>query len=301
MSDEQDDMYDGDSFSTMAPLVSENQFEYCGQTIVYQRWGDCDGKKVIALHGWLDNAASFELIAPNLSGVDLVVPDQIGHGYSDHRRLPAGYNIWDDLLDVLALADHLGWQSFTIIGHSRGAIIGMLLAATQPERVERLIALDGLIPMAVSAKDAAQQLSRHIREMRGAKDKRVPSYENLAAMIDARSRATGFDAAASVRIVKRGHRLDEDGRYRWRNDPRLLMASAVKLTSEHIESFIQAITVPVDVIVASEGGAKMDGFVDSLARWDNINYSLMDGGHHFHMEAQADEITLRIQQFLDNL
>ncbi len=74
-----------------------------------------------------------------------------------------------------------------------------------------------------------------------------------------------------------------------------------KLTSQHIESFIQAITVPVDVIVASEGGAKMDGFVDSLARWDNINYSLMDGGHHFHMEAQADEITLRIQQFIDNL
>ncbi|ROS00999.1 pimeloyl-ACP methyl ester carboxylesterase [Sinobacterium caligoides] len=294
----QDAFFDGDSFSTLAPLMSEGEFEHHQQTVVYQRWGEGHGVRLIALHGWLDNAASFELIAPNLTGVDLVIPDQLGHGYSDHRRAPAAYNIWDDLTDVLALADHLGWESFHLLGHSRGAMIGMLLAATQPNRVESLMALDGLVPMPVEAADAAKQLRKHIDEIRVMATKRVPSYANLLDMIEARSKATGFDRAASTRIVKRGHRLDDDGRYRWRNDPRLLAASAFKLTTAHIESFLSAIEAPVEVLVAREGFGAHQEFIDLLESWPSIQYTVMEGGHHFHMEKQAHDIAARIQAFL---
>jgi pimeloyl-ACP methyl ester carboxylesterase len=287
-----------DSFSTIANLVEEGEFEHCGQNIVYQRWGDRAGKRVIAMHGWLDNAASFEIIAPMLHDIDLVVMDQIGHGYSDHRALPAGYNIWDDLLDILALADHLEWSRFSLLGHSRGAMISWLLAATQPERIEQLIAIDGLIPMAAKAEDAAQQLANHLNDSRRIASKRIPSFANLADMIQARSKATGFSAAASVRIVKRGHRLDDDGLYRWRNDPRLMMASAFKLTAQHIDEISAAIRCPVFVILAKQGLGSLDDYLAAFNHIERVEHVVIDGGHHCHMEAQASEVAALIQRQL---
>ncbi|CAH0990635.1 2-succinyl-6-hydroxy-2, 4-cyclohexadiene-1-carboxylate synthase [Sinobacterium norvegicum] len=287
---------DIDSFSTIANLVEEGEFEHCGQNIVYQRWGDGTGRRVIALHGWLDNAASFEIIAPMLHDIDLVVLDQIGHGYSDHRTAPAAYNIWDDLLDVLALADHLEWQGFSLLGHSRGAMISWLLAATQPERIEQLIAIDGLIPLAAKPEDAAQQLANHLNDSRGIATKRIPSYNNLADMIAARCKATGFSAAASVRIVKRGHKRDDDGLYRWRNDPRLMMASAFKLTAQHIESISEAIRCPVFVIIAKQGMGSVDDYLAVFSHIEHVDHVVIDGGHHCHMEEQASEVAALIQK-----
>jgi len=93
---------------------------------------------VIALHGWLDNAASFSHLAPLLPGLRIVALDQAGHGHSSHRAPGSGYQLWDYALDVLLVADQLGWQKFALLGHSMGAIVSLLLAGAVPERISRL-------------------------------------------------------------------------------------------------------------------------------------------------------------------
>ena len=55
-------------------------------------FGPEDGHRVLALHGWLDNAASFSRITPLLVGCRVVAIDQRGHGLTDHLRRP---HIWD--------------------------------------------------------------------------------------------------------------------------------------------------------------------------------------------------------------
>ncbi|MCG8335651.1 MAG: hypothetical protein MJE63_14115, partial [Proteobacteria bacterium] len=50
-----------------------------------KRWGNKKGQKILALHGWLDNAATFDHLAPLLPEVDLVALDFPGHGFSAHR------------------------------------------------------------------------------------------------------------------------------------------------------------------------------------------------------------------------
>ena len=63
-------------------------------------WGKPGGLPVIGLHGWLDNAATFDLIAPHLEGVYLVALDLPGHGLSGH--MPAGgYSLWQQAATVL--------------------------------------------------------------------------------------------------------------------------------------------------------------------------------------------------------
>jgi pimeloyl-ACP methyl ester carboxylesterase len=64
-------------------------------------YGPEDGHPVIALHGWLDNAATFTRLAPMLPGLRILALDFAGHGYSAHRPPGGSYLIWDNVLDVL--------------------------------------------------------------------------------------------------------------------------------------------------------------------------------------------------------
>ena len=85
-------------------------------------YGPEDGLPVLALHGWLDNAASFARLAPKLEGLRIVALDFAGHGHSEHRSAGAGYALWDYAYDVLQVAEQFGWARFSILGHSMGAI-----------------------------------------------------------------------------------------------------------------------------------------------------------------------------------
>ena len=105
--------------------------------------GDSHGKnvpRVLALHGWLDNAASFIPLAPHLHGIDLVAIDQPGHGRSAHLPPGTDYSFVGAINAILDVADALGWERFALLGHSMGGGISSLIAAACPERIERLVA-----------------------------------------------------------------------------------------------------------------------------------------------------------------
>jgi pimeloyl-ACP methyl ester carboxylesterase len=93
------------------------------------RTGTPGAPKVRALHGWLDNAASFVPLAPWLPGIELVAPDLPGHGRSVHLPQGADYSFAGAVNSVLDIADALGWDRFALLGHSMGAGIGSLVAA----------------------------------------------------------------------------------------------------------------------------------------------------------------------------
>ncbi|WP_236638195.1 alpha/beta fold hydrolase [Mangrovicoccus ximenensis] len=109
-------------------------WEIDGLPLAGLAWGPQDGTPVLALHGWMDHAASFAELAPRLGGCHVVAPDLSGQGLSGHRSPHATYNIWDDLPQLAGLLDRLGWDSCVLLGHSRGANISALLAATATTR-----------------------------------------------------------------------------------------------------------------------------------------------------------------------
>ncbi|MGH8592167.1 MAG: alpha/beta fold hydrolase, partial [Gammaproteobacteria bacterium] len=113
-----------------------------------KRWGSEQGAPLIALHGWVDNAASFDPVAPYLDEFDLVALDLAGHGLSDHRPKGVHYHLVDHVRDVCAVAHTLGWPQFALVGHSLGAAIAVLLAGALPKRVTRLVLIEGLGPLA---------------------------------------------------------------------------------------------------------------------------------------------------------
>lgn len=121
-------------------------------------YGPEDGEPVLALHGWLDNAMTFDLLAPQLAGLRIVAIDMAGHGHSGHRAPGAGYQLWDYALDALMATQELGWEKFSLLGHSLGGIMSVMIAAAVPERVRRVALIDGLVPETGEAAQSPQKL-----------------------------------------------------------------------------------------------------------------------------------------------
>ncbi len=270
-----------------------------GHSICGQHWEGPAALPTLALHGWLDNAASFTPLAPLLPQLDLWAIDLPGHGHSDHRPVPGSYNLWDDLLDILALADQLGWERFNLLAHSRGALIANLLAATMPERIAKVVLLDGIWPMPVVPADAPSLLRQYLLDQRAYRRKRVPHYQSLDEAIVARHRATGISQPAARLIVERGIEEDPGGGFRWRSDPRLTLGSAFKLTEEHIQAFLEALSAPVLVLLASEGFARYPRVEETLAQYPDIQWQILQGSHHMHMET-PELLAAQVAEFINS-
>ena len=102
---------------------TEQTFNVLGANFAAKHWHNSRGYPTFALHGWLDNANTFDLLAPSLAELDILALDFAGHGRSDHRPQGIHYHSLFDIQDILAIADQLGWATFRLIGHSMGAAV----------------------------------------------------------------------------------------------------------------------------------------------------------------------------------
>jgi pimeloyl-ACP methyl ester carboxylesterase len=97
------------------------------------------GAPVILLHGGLGNSNYWGLQVRALSGkCQVIVMDSRGHGRSTRDEQPYGYSLMAS--DVIALMDFLKIPKAAIIGWSDGAILGLEIAITHPERLTKLFA-----------------------------------------------------------------------------------------------------------------------------------------------------------------
>jgi pimeloyl-ACP methyl ester carboxylesterase len=201
------------------------------------------------------------------------------------------------LPDIVRVADMLQWSTFDVIGHSRGAIISALLAAALPERVSGAVLLDGLRPHPVSEENFAQQLGLFLREHLAPK-RLPPLYDSFEYAVKLRARAAGMNEASAALIAKRGLTQIETGWY-WHHDPRLRFASAVKMTQADIDGVMKRFAqIPHRVFCADRGAGAVLKEYGELERWSSeLNFEVLGGGHHFHMEESAPELAAKIDIF----
>jgi pimeloyl-ACP methyl ester carboxylesterase len=260
-------------------------------------WGEPGARPLLALHGWLDNAASFSLLAPLLRGHHVVAVDLTGHGRSARRSPDATYQIWDDLPELLGVLDALGWERFGLLGHSRGAAISSLLASVIPERVERLVLLDGVAPQGVGEDQFPRQLRRFLDEKRYWQQRENRVYTSIDAAVASRTGVSPPPAAAR-RLVERNLRPCEGG-YTWTTDLRLRGASAVKMTGGQIEAVLAALTMPTLLLLAEQGfGRHPEILKQARQHISQLELEFVPGGHHFHMESGVATVAQRISTFL---
>jgi pimeloyl-ACP methyl ester carboxylesterase len=98
------------------------------------------------MHGWLDNSNSFHLLGPLLgsAGFDVVAMDHAGHGHSSHAPFGAVAPSANYIQHALCMMDLLEFDRPHLVGHSLGAITAAGLAAAFPERVDKLVLIEGM-------------------------------------------------------------------------------------------------------------------------------------------------------------
>lgn len=262
------------------------------------RAGNPYGLKVLALHGWLDNAASFLPLAAQLPTLDLAMVDLPGHGYSDHLPLTTPYTTPHAIVQTLAIADALGWDRFVLLGHSMGAAIASLIAAVAGERVQALVSIEALGGLTAPAGETVQRLRTYVDAMLKLDAKQLRVFPDLSAPVRARMMVNQLSEASARLLIERGVK-PVDGGWSWRSDPRLMLPTAVRMTEEQVCDVVSAIQCPVQVIYATPAQAYFPEPERSqrAALLPDGRLHTLPGHHHVHMD-DPEAVAAIIRDFI---
>lgn len=265
-----------------------------------KRWGAGDGLRVLGLHGWLDNANTFDRLAPLLPQLDLVSLDLPGHGLSDHRPEGVRYHYTDYVDDIMAAANDLGWEQFTLLGHSMGAGIGCLAASAFPDRITRMFLIEGMGAVTGDVDLVPGLLRRSVEAMQPQPSKTPKGYKDLEVLIRARAGAGEIQRQSVEILMERG--IERRGEaYYWRSDQRLKRSYPQYFTNEVMMAFLKGITAPVLLITAEDGILKKrDYFPPRINVVKDLHIVNLPGHHHLHLD-HPEPVARAINDYLDRV
>jgi pimeloyl-ACP methyl ester carboxylesterase len=160
-----------------------------GVRLHVRRWGRSDAPTLFMLHGWMDVSASFQFVVDALrADWQVIAPDARGFGLSDWPVAErGGGNYWfhDYLSDLDALVDHYApVGQVNLVGHSMGANVACLYAGARPERVRRVVDLEGFGLAPAKASHTPRRLAGWLDELRSPPTLRTyASLEEVAARL----------------------------------------------------------------------------------------------------------------------
>ena len=265
--------------------------------------------RIIALHGWMDNCATFDSLYHGLADklsdivdIDFVAIDFPGHGQSSHKSLDGPTSVLADycyyVYDVVVR--QLKWEpeDTTIIGHSMGASVALMFAAAFP--VEKLVMLDSLGPIPKPEESISSCIKKHIKTRASGKmpSSIYPNFET-AVVVRCKSPAILFpgkqyiseDTARS--LVQRGSIIRDDGKLQFLHDQRLYCPSILFLSEKQIEVLYKDVSdqpTSTCLLLADDG---MPFPSDLVSRTRNIllktddTYQSLPGSHHFHSDPDS--------------
>lgn len=217
-----------------------------GLRVAGKSWGSKNAPiKVLALHGWLDNSATWDGLAPLLApyGIEIVAIDFIGHGKSEHLPPQAEPFFINYVTQVFDVAQALGWQSFHLLGHSMGAAVASMVAGLMPGAIESVVLVEALGPLSSNAKAAVvmeEALRDRVKYLKR-QPKVWPSVDDCVRKL----RANNPDIAehSAKAIVRRGT-INVQGGVSFCHDPRLVGKSPFRLREDDVLGFLERIRCP---------------------------------------------------------
>ena len=276
-----------------------------------RQWGtpSADKTPLVMVHGWMDVSASFQFVIDGLQQDHWVIaPDWRGFGLTD---TPNTDNYWfpDYLADLDFLLDHyVGDRPVNLLGHSMGGHIATMYAGVRPERIHRLINLEGFGMPTSRPAQAPGRYAKWMDELKtlhkGEQD--LKPYPDLAAV--------------AQRLMKTNPRLSQDkaewlaqhwARPNAQGEWRILGHAAHKVINaqlfrvEEILAIYQRISAPTLCVVAQEDSLSqwwkdkytLAEFKDRISVVANLEHAVIsDAGHMLHHD-QPEKLAQLIESF----
>ncbi len=296
----------------MTPTRSDSVSDFVtvrGVRLHVRRWGRPDAPTLYMLHGWMDVAASFQFVVDALSGDwQVIAPDARGFGLSDWPVAAAGgghYWFMDYLADLDALIDHYTPDGpVNLVGHSMGANVVCLYAGGRPERVRRVVDLEGFGLAPPPASQAPVRLGAWLDDLRD--PPRLSSYDSLDA-VAARLIKTNPRLAPERAAFLAHHwsRREADGRYHLLADPAHKQAGPLLFRLDEVMATwarIQARVLHVEAVDSPTlrhlaGNIPLDQYRERFAAFpDWRQVEVEEAGHMVHHD-QPEQIAALIEAF----
>jgi pimeloyl-ACP methyl ester carboxylesterase len=255
-------------------------------TLNYVVWGDESRPPIILIHGTRDHARSWDAVAAAL--VDrfcVYAPDLRGHGDSDWA-FGGNYSIIDYALDIYALGEVIGRAPYPIIGHSLGGGVALQYAGAFPEKVSRLITIEGLggLGWASGARRPAHVRMREwvqsMHRLEGRLPRVYPTIEAARERMAEANRHLSPDLAHHLTVE--GVRQTAGG-YTWKFDNYTHAGSPYEFNMEDARDLWNQIRAPHLIIWGRESwGQRFPGGLDLSAFHNYIEVPVDDAGHWVH-------------------
>lgn len=252
---------------------------------------------VLAIHGWLDNAATFEPLFARLSGYHVVAIDLPGHGKSFHRSDFVGYSVLDFIAVIDDTIQALGVPKVAIVGHSLGGALSSLYAAIRPEKVTRLALIDALAPFTAEADQLVTRVRAYLDDRRVLETKRMPVYKTKQMMLDLRLAAGEVPLEAARKILERGVESVPGG-FTWSSDRKLRFTTPQRFTRDQTIAMLKNIQCPTLVFEPNNGLVTKTPEIEPLFRLlPHCERYQVTGGHYPHWDV-PDKVAARLLTFL---
>ena len=276
-------------------------------------WGEPtpDMPPLVMVHGWMDVAASYQFVVDAFAQDRYVIaPDW--RGYGDTASGTAD-NYWfpDYLADLDFLLDHYAQgQPVDLVGLSMGGNVAMLYSGVRPERIRRLVNLEGFGMPATQAAQAPGRYAKWMDELKKlhAGDLELKPYDSAQGVASRLMKTNPrLQADKAGWLAQHWARANEQGQWRILGNPAHKITNAQLYRVEEVLEIYKCITAPTLAVEASD---------NSMDQWWQGKYSLAEyherlksvphvriahvaeAGHMMHHD-QPEVLAALIEAFID--
>jgi pimeloyl-ACP methyl ester carboxylesterase len=277
-----------------------------GLALHYLEWGEPVGEPIVLVHGFLDQAHSWQffvdaLVKRSRRPLCLVAPDCRGHGDSGWVGAGGYYHFPDYVYDLDCVITAMGLTRFHLIGHSMGGTISFLYAGTFPERLSKLVLIEGVGPPGMDFTDAPPRMAGWIREMRDRGRSHFREYSSLAAGANQLQQTNPrLKKEFAFDLARAGMKQNEKGKWVWKFDPLHRTASPQPFYAAQALEFFRRIACPVLIVDGKE--SRQTRRTDKQQRYDAIedrrHATIGNAGHMVHQD-NPEQLAEVVASFLD--
>ena len=275
-----------------------------GLKLHYVEWCNPGAPHLLLVHGQMDHCRNWDWVAQSLRHqFHIIAVDLRGHGDSEWAGANS-YSVIEHVYDLRQLINRLGLEALTIIGHSLGGAISLKYAGIYPEKMKRVVAIEGAGPspdvlkqqQTIGADQRFRDWAETLNRLAEKKERSYATQEEAVTRMQQANRHLSVERARHLAI--HGSRRGEDGRYRWKFDPKLRAYHPFDMTAQDTRQLWRKIDCPVMLIRGEDSWAcnpAADGRADYFSKVRVLN---VPGAAHWVHHDQFDIFMAAVNDFL---
>jgi pimeloyl-ACP methyl ester carboxylesterase len=268
-----------------------------------RHWPHPGAPKVFLLHGWMDVSASFQFLVDALQGDwDVYAPDWRGYGQTEWGKSDC-YWFPDYIADLDFLLKELQpEQPVNLLGHSLGGNVVALYAGIRPERVGKLVNLEGFGMSATRPDQAPQRYRQWLDELH--ERPQLKPYESFAALGERLRKNNPRLTPERAAFLAPHWGREEGGAVVLRGDPAHKIVNPVLYRYEEVRACWEQVSAQVLWVDAAESDTlkrmKMDPAEQAARRaaFSNLRYVTVQGAGHMLHHDQPEAVARLVEEFL---